>query len=664
VIPELGQFALILAVLLATAQWVLGLVGASKSHQRMMAMTQTAAIGQLVFVAISFAMLTQAFVTNDFSVAYVAAHSNSQLPLQYRYSAVWGGHEGSLLLWALVLAIWTAAVVAFSRSLPDRFRARVLGVMGFISLGFLIFILWLSNPFVRHLPAVPDGSDLNPLLQDFGLIIHPPMLYMGYVGFSVAFAFAIAALLDGRVDQNWVRWSRPWTNIAWAFLTVGVALGSWWAYYELGWGGWWFWDPVENASFMPWLVGAALIHSQAVTEKRGSFRNWTLLLAIAAFSLSLLGTFLVRSGVVVSVHAFATDPGRGSYILAFLAVVTGLALALFAWRAPKIEQGPTAQLLSREGLLLMNNVFLVGACVLVFVGTLFPLLVEIPLLQSLVGARKMSIGAPWFTFMFPFFLIPLMILLPFGPLSRWGKEELSTVWLQLRAVLALAVFIAAIAWILRAGMSAWAAGAVLLSSWVALGTVVWFLRRRRMQLRMGGEQYGMMFGHLGLAVFLIGAVLVEALRVQTDVRMQPGDTKTIAEYTFRFVKLDHYEGPNFVSDRAHFEITREGEPLTVLKPEKRRYLVSGQVMTEPGIRPGFTRDLFVSLGEPVDIETQAWAVRLQYKPFIRWVWLGAFMMAIGGVCTTLDRRFRRRVEADEPQQVAPVRPLSEAGALA
>jgi cytochrome c-type biogenesis protein CcmF len=639
--PELGQYALVLALLLAVAQSILPLLGAWKRNSTLMAMGASAAVGQFVFVALAFALLTYAFVVQDFSVAYVAANSNSQLPMYYRFSAVWGAHEGSLLLWAFVLASWTLAVTIFSGSLPETFRARVISVLGFIAFGFLLFILWLSNPFERHLPALTEGQDLNPLLQDFGLIIHPPMLYIGYVGFSVAFAFAIAALLEAKVDQQWVRFSRPWTNLAWAFLTAGIALGSWWAYYELGWGGWWFWDPVENASFMPWLIGTALIHSQAVTEKRGSFRNWTLLLAIAAFSLCLLGTFLVRSGVLVSVHAFASDPGRGSYILAFLALVIGGGLSLFAWRAPKIEQGKPARLMSREGLLLLNNVFLVGACALVFIGTLYPLLVEIPWMQSFLGTRKMSIGAPWFSMTFPWFVIPLMLLMPLGPFSRWGKETPSHWWLKLRLVLALAVLIGAIAWLAKAGMSAWSAGAVMLSAWAAFGTLAWF-RARRAQGSLSGEQIGMVLAHLGLAVWLLGAVLVETLREQTDVRMQAGDSKSIAGYIFKLTKVDHYEGPNFRADRAHFEIRRGDEVITTLKPEKRRYL-QGQVMTEAGIRPGLTRDLFVSLGEPLDQSGDVWAVRVQYKPFMRWVWGGALLMTLGGFAAALDRRLRARV---------------------
>ena len=649
-IPELGQVALVLALLLSLVQCILPLAGAALGKSRWMAVGLSAAVGQFVFVALAFGALTYAFVTQDFSVAYVAQNSNSALPIHYRYSAVWGAHEGSLLLWALVLASWTLAVAFFSTSLPERFRARVLGVLGFISVGFLLLLVWLSNPFLRHLPALADGNDLNPLLQDIGLIIHPPMLYVGYVGFSVAFAFAVAALIDGRVDQNWVRWSRPWTNVAWAFLTAGIALGSWWAYYELGWGGWWFWDPVENASFMPWLIGTALIHSQAVTEKRGSFRNWTLLLAIIAFSLSLLGTFLVRSGVLVSVHAFAADPERGSYILAFLGVVAGGALALFAARAPRIRAGEPAALLSRETLLLVNNLLLVAACAMVLLGTLAPLYADLFL------ARKLSVGAEYFGALFPLFSVPLLLLVAFGPLARWGREDARPLAQAMRLPLILAIVAALVTAVWLGGTSLKAILGVMLAAWVAAGTLVWLKRRRERKQPLTGESAGMLLAHLGLAVWVMGAVLVETLNIQTDVRMARDGTHTLAGYEFKLSGLDHYEGPNYIADKGTMEIRREGELIAVLHPEKRQYRAGGQVMTEAGIQPGVFRDLFVSLGEPMD-DGAAWAVRLQYKPFIRWVWAGAALMMLGGFMAALDRRFRARRTA---QDAVPSRPAAEA----
>jgi len=648
---ELGQVALLLAFLLAIVQGVFPLIGAWNGNARWMALGRSTAVGQFIMVFLAFLVLVHAFVVQDFSVSYVADNSNLKLPWYYRVSAVWGSHEGSLLLWQLILAGWTLAVAAFSSHLPERFVARVLAVMGWITVGFISFMIFTSNPFERYLPAPLDGHDLNPLLQDFGLIVHPPMLYMGYVGFSVAFAFAIAALLDGKVEEAWVRWSRPWTLVAWAFLTAGIALGSWWAYYELGWGGWWFWDPVENASFMPWLVGTALIHSQAVTEKRGTFRNWTLLLAISAFSLSLLGTFLVRSGVLTSVHAFANDPERGMYILAFLGIVVGGALTIFALRAHKIGLAPPAEMWSRETLLLANNVLLTTTCAMVLLGTLWPLAAES------LGMGKVSVGPPYFGLMFTLIVAPLVALIPFGPLVRWAGDAPSTTFALLRTSLIAAVTLGVVVFFLRDGWTWRALLGVSCAAWIALGTFV-FLRRRwqLMQGRkgwLGLEMAGMATAHLGVAVWLVGVVMVVAFGVERDVRMSPGDSTRIGEYEFRMTELTHREGPNFSADKAVIELWKGETQITTLKPEKRQYL-RGEVMTEAGIRPGLTGDLFVAMGEPLD-GGQAWSIRVQHKPYIRWVWFGAVLMLVGGLLAAAERRFRIPLKAREsaPAAAAP-----------
>jgi cytochrome c-type biogenesis protein CcmF len=648
-IPELGQFALILATLLAILQASLPLVGAQRGNAAWMALARPAAAGQFVFVAIAFALLTTAFVQQDFSVAYVAQNSNLLLPVPYRFSAVWGAHEGSLLLWVLILGLWTVAVAAFSRRLPEVVVARVLGVMGLVSLGFLLFTLLTSNPFLRHLPALADGRDLNPLLQDPGLIIHPPMLYTGYVGFAVAFAFAIAALLGGEMDQRWVRWSRPWTNAAWAFLTLGIALGSWWAYYELGWGGWWFWDPVENASFMPWLVGTALIHSQAVTEKRGSFRGWTLLLAIAAFSLSLLGTFIVRSGVLTSVHAFASDPERGLFILVFLAVVVGGSLALYAWRAPTVAKGKPFAAMSRETLILINNLLFSAAAAMVLIGTLSPLLFEA------MGWGKISVGPPYFGLQFMLLMAPVALLMPFGPFARWQREEAGRFAPLLRIALALAVIAVAAAWLLGEAFTVKSLFGIAAAVWVIVGTLQFVWRRWRQApggRRFTAEMGGMILGHLGLGVFVLGVLMVESTGIEKDLAMQPGDSTEIRGYTFRFEGVERLQGPNYVADRGTITIEHGGKPVAVLHPEKRGYASGGQIMTEAAIDPALSRDLYVALGEPLG-GGDAWAVRMYVKPFIRCIWLGALMMMLGGFVAAGDRRFRRELAADAEAADAP-----------
>ncbi|WP_454831251.1 heme lyase CcmF/NrfE family subunit [Pseudoxanthomonas wuyuanensis] len=641
-LPELGQITLILALLIATLQAALPLAGARRGHDSWMAVARPAAYAQLGLLALAFALLTYAFVTQDFSVKYVAENSNTLLPMVYRYSAVWGAHEGSLLLWVLVIAVWGSAVALFSRALPQVVMARVLGVIGLVSVGFLAFLIFTSNPFDRLLPAPLEGRDLNPLLQDPGLVIHPPMLYIGYVGFVVPFAFAIAALIDGHVDARWLRWTRPWTNIAWGFLTIGIALGSWWAYYELGWGGWWFWDPVENASFMPWLAGAALLHSQAVTEKRGSFRGWTLLLAIATFSLSLLGAFLVRSGVLTSVHSFAADPARGLFILIFLGLVIGGSLLLYALRAPRLEDGAPFAASSRETLLLANNVLLTSACGMVLLGTLYPLLADA------LGLGKISVGPPYFGLLFLILMAPLVLLLPFGPLTKWQREQPSRPLSMLAPWAALAVVAGIIAWFM-APQGQWkTAAGIAGASWVLLGTLRFVWTRLKANGRMTPEMLGMTLAHLGIAVFVVGALLVEAMNVQREMAMKPGQTVEIGRYAFRFESVDEKRGPNYLSELGHVQVLRNDRPLALLHPEKRAYASGGQVMTEAGIRPGLFGDVYVALGE--SLGDGAWAVRVHIKPFVRWIWLGAALMALGGFVTAADRRFTRHSAVEKRRQ--------------
>ena len=634
-LPEFGQIALLLALLVAAMQAVLPLVGAQRGMGPWMAVARPGAYAQLALVASAFAILTHAFVVQDFSVQYVAENSNSLLPWYYRYTAVWGAHEGSLLLWALILAVWTALVARFSQRLPDEVIARVLGVMGLISVGFLAFLIFTSNPFARLLPAAVEGRDLNPLLQDPGMIIHPPMLYLGYVGFSVPFAFAIAALLGGSIDARWLRWTRPWTNVAWAFLTIGIALGSWWAYYELGWGGWWFWDPVENASFMPWLAGTALLHSQAVTEKRGSFRGWTLLLAIAAFSLSLLGTFLVRSGVLTSVHAFAADPTRGLFVLIFLGIVIGGSLVLYALRAPSDDDDARFGTASRETLLLVNNLLLTSACAMVLLGTLYPLLADA------LGLGKISVGPPYFALLFVLLMAPLVLLLPFGPLTRWQREQPSRPLAMLVPWAGLALGIGIGAFFL-APSGAWKTAAGLAgSAWVLAGTARFVWTRVQAQgNRFTAEMLGMTLAHIGIAVFLVGALLTEGLSRQRELALAPGQTVELGHHAFRFDGVVRREGPNYVADRGTVQVLRDGHAIALMHPEKRSYASGGQVMTESAIDAGLTRDLYVALGEPLG--GGAWAVRVHVKPFVRWIWLGAVLMALGGFVTATDRRFRRK----------------------
>jgi len=641
-IPELGQFALALALCLAIAQAVVGIAGAARGNVVWMAASRPVAQGLFVFVAIAFGCLTYSFVANDFSVSYVASHSNSLLPLQYRIAGVWGGHEGSLLLWMLMLGVWMTAVTVFSRHLPDEMVARVLGVMGLVSIGFLTFMLFTSNPFLRLFPIPADGRDLNPLLQDPGMVMHPPMLYMGYVGFSVAFAFAIAALLAGRLDAAWARWSRPWTTVAWAFLTVGIALGSGWAYYELGWGGWWFWDPVENASFMPWLMGTALIHSLAVTEKRGGFRSWTVLLAIFAFALSLLGTFLVRSGVLTSVHAFATDPARGVFILVFLSIVIGGSLLLFASRTARIGLGGGFEPVSRESFLLTNNVLLATAAGSVLLGTLYPLALDA------LGLGKISVGPPYFDAVFSAVMAPALFLMGVGPLARWKNASVPDLAVRLRWAFGVSIVAALLLPFALGHWSALVSLGLLLAIWIAASGVVQLRERVRnaaggagIRARLGTTPrayYGMLLAHLGVAVFVVGVTLVKGYESERDVRMGPGDTVELGGYVFRFDGVREVNGPNYVASRAEIHVSRDGKTVTRMYPEKRVYRVQNQTMTEAAIDPGFTGDLYVSLGDSLGPTT--WVVRVQHKPFVDWIWGGCLLMALGGLLAASDRRYR------------------------
>ena len=639
-IPEIGHFALIVALTLAIAQATLSLAGAARRIPGFIAVARPAAQGLFVFVAIAFGCLAWSFYTSDFSVLNVANNSNSKLPTAYRIAATWGSHEGSLLLWVLMLSIWMLAVSAFSRSLPEEMVARILGVMGLVAVGFLSFMLFTSNPFERLLPAAAEGHDLNPLLQDPGMVFHPPMLYMGYVGFSVAFSFAISALLDGRLDATWARWSRPWTTAAWFFLTIGIALGSFWAYYELGWGGWWFWDPVENASFMPWLIGTALIHSLAVTEKRGAFKAWTVLLAIIAFSLSLLGTFLVRSGVLTSVHAFATDPKRGIFILCFLAAVIGGSLSLYAWRMNRVAPGARFELLSRESMLLANSVLLLVACGAVMLGTLYPLFLDA------LGLGKISVGPPYFDSVFMPLMAPAILLAGVGPLVAWRKGDAAQLVRRLRWV-AIAALLGALFVPLAFGRwSALTSVGLLLAFWIFAGTLTALIVRYRTKARLTPAFLGMLLAHAGIGVFVIGVTLVKSYESERDLRMAPGDSVMLGGYSFRFEGVREVTGPNYDAARGAVTVQRGGEIIARLAPEKRVYLVQRNPMTEAAINPGISRDLYVSLGEAVD--GGAWTVRIHVKPFVRWIWFGCLFMAFGGLLAASDRRYRavrRREEA-------------------
>ena len=639
-IPELGNFALILALCLALVQSIVPLVGFAKHSERLMAVAIPAARLQFACLVLSFLCLGWAFVARDFSVAYVANNSNSLLPLYYRISAVWGSHEGSLLLWALILGGWTTAVSIFRKNLPFGLASRVLAVMGIISIGFLLFLITTSSPFLRLLPAATEGHDLNPLLQDPGLIFHPPILYMGYVGMSVPFAFAIAALLEGKIDAVWTRWSRPWTLVAWMFLTLGITLGSWWSYYELGWGGWWFWDPVENASFMPWLAATALIHSLAVTEQRNTFKAWSLLLAIFAFSLSLLGTFLVRSGVLVSVHAFATDPARGIFILVFLAVVIGSALLLFAWRANSIISLGRFSALSRETLLLINNVLLFAASVTILFGTLYPLFLDA------LQLGKISVGPPYFDKVFVPLMLPLLLLLGFGPMTRWRQDTFSRVFQQLVKTMLLSALLGLAFILLMFGpASVPVTAGVVLAVWVIMSSLA-ALKNRILRSghfvsikKLPPAFIGMLIAHTGVGIFVIGVTLASAYEQSETVRLAAGESYTLANRRFELNQLQQIGGPNYQAEQATILVYRGDKLVATLHPEKRSYFSSGRPMTEAGIDGGPFRDLYVSLGEK--LEGGAWSVMLHYKPFVRWIWFGPLLMALGGMLAALDRRYRK-----------------------
>jgi cytochrome c-type biogenesis protein CcmF len=653
-IPEIGQFALILALTLAVILATLPQIGAARGIPQFIAIAKPAAQAQFLFVTIAFCCLGYSFITNDFSVLNVATNSNSRLPLHYRLAATWGSHEGSLLLWTFMLTLWMVAVTLFSKHLPDRIVARVLAVMATISVGFLLFMLLTSNPFQRLIPAAPDGRDLNPLLQDPAMVAHPPMLYMGYVGFSVVFAFAISALISGRLDATWARWSRPWTTVAWMFLTCGIALGSFWAYYELGWGGWWFWDPVENASFMPWLVGTALIHSLAVTEKRGGFKSWTVLMAIAAFSLSLLGTFLVRSGVLTSVHAFANDPKRGIFILAFLTLVIGGSLALYAWRAKQVGLGSKFELLSRESLLLTNNVLLTVAAGSVLLGTLYPLFIDA------LNLGKLSVGPPYFNTVFVPLMAPAMFLIGVGPIARWKQAKLPELAVRLRWAFALSLISGVLLPFVIGGWQWRASLGLLLAVWIVATVVqnVWsrlrtgsagstFIEKVRTPAR---SFYGMHLAHLGVAVFVAGVTVVTSYQTEKDVRMRIGDSVTAGGYEFRLDNVSQLRGPNYEAVRADIQVTQRGALVTTMHPEKRAFIAAQNVTSETAIDRSIFRDLYLSLGDQV--EGGGWTVRVYHKPLVNWIWGGALLMALGGAFAVTDRRYALQARKQAAQSVA------------
>jgi cytochrome c-type biogenesis protein CcmF len=639
-IPELGHFALILALVLAAAQTVFGLVGAARGNARWQAAVRPAVAGQFVLISTAIGALVYAFVTFDFSVIYVANNANSALPTFYRVAALWGAHEGSMVLWAWMIAVWTLAVAVASRNLPTSFASRVLGILGFVNFGFLLFTLCTSNPFERILPAPADGRDLNPVLQDPALAIHPPLLYMGYVGLSVAFAFACAAMLEGKLDQVWARWTRPWTTLAWSFLSVGIALGSWWAYYELGWGGYWFWDPVENASFMPWLVGTALIHSLAATEKRGLFKSWTLLLSILAFSLSLLGTFLVRSGVLTSVHSFAADPARGMFILGFLVVVIGGALSLYAWRAPMLKSPAGFEPTAREAFLLYNNILLVCAAAMVLVGTLAPLI------SDALRMPEISIGQPWYDGMFPVFMLPLMALVSIGIHAAWKRGQLGKQRLRILGGFVVAGIAGTLLVYAGYGPGKWLTPfGVVMGVWIIVSSLFDPVDRLRRRLTLPRAVIGMTIAHIGLGIGVLAISTVESYTVERDAAMAPGETLVLGRFAYRFDSLEQAEGPNYDAVRGQFTVFKDGQPVAQLHPERRSYWVQRMPLTEAGIDSLWNMDLFVALRE--DVGGGRWSVRAQLRPLVDYVWLAAAIMAFGGLLAATDRRYRTRPVADE-----------------
>ncbi|MGB1580161.1 MAG: heme lyase CcmF/NrfE family subunit [Nevskiales bacterium] len=637
-ISELGHYVVCLALSISILQASLPLLGRAFGRPDWQLIARPAAYTQCLLVLLAFVALSYCFVVNDFSVAYVATNSNTDLPLAYRLAAVWGAHEGSLLLWVLMLSLWTVAVAIFSKQLPDDLVYLILALLAAVSVGFLLFMIGTSNPFDRQYPPAAEGRDLNPLLQDPGLIIHPPMLYMGYVGFSVAFAFALAALISGRMDTAWARWTRPWTTMAWAFLTLGIVLGSWWAYNELGWGGWWFWDPVENASFMPWLVGTALIHSLAVTEQRAAFKGWTLLLAITAFAMSLLGTFLVRSGVLVSVHAFATDPARGVYILSFFAIVVGGSLLLYAIRAPKFATGGVVQLLSREGFLLLNNIFLVVAAAAVLIGTLYPLFADA------FNLGKLSVGPPYFNSVFVPLTLPLILLVGCAAALRWKGDSFSALWQRLKWPAITAIIIGAVLpWAFQGQGSIAVMAACILGAWAISTSLLELWRRKRTTGRIPMAIWGMSMAHLGLGVFVIGVTLVSQYSQESDVRLDPGQTAELAGFSFTLNGVQQAAGPNYDAQVGSVEVRKNDTQIALLKPEKRLYRAQGSSMTESGVHARLHRDLYVVLGEPLGGDS--WSLRIYYRPFMRCVWLGGLLMMLGGILAVCDRRYRLKTQA-------------------
>ncbi|MGX2985806.1 heme lyase CcmF/NrfE family subunit [Ursidibacter sp. B-7004-1] len=646
-IAELGNYALALSLALSILLAILPLVGAEKGNITLMSLARPMTWATFLALSISFGSLFYLFAVNDFSVQYVVNNSNSLLPLEYRLSAVWGSHEGSLLLWIWLLSLWSVAVATFSRQMPDEAVARVLGIMGLISIGFLIFILFTSNPFDRTFPDFPaDGRELNPMLQDVGLIFHPPLLYMGYVGFSVAFAFAIASLMTGRLDTAWARWSRPWTTAAWVFLTLGIVLGSWWAYYELGWGGWWFWDPVENASLMPWIAGTALIHSLAVTEKRSTFKAWTVLLAILAFSLCLLGTFLVRSGILVSVHAFASDPTRGLYILAYLVIVIGGSLLLYAYQGSKIKSLDNSERYSRESMLLLNNVLLMAFLSVVFLGTI------LPLIHKQIGLGTISIGAPFFDQMFMILMAPFAFLLGIGPLVKWRRDQISAIRIPvLISLLLMAILGFALPYLFDNRITVSAVLGTMMSIFIVLLSLYELHQRATHRNRfltgifkLSRSHWGMVLAHLGVAMTVFGIAFSQNFSIEKDVRMNVGDTVQILDYNFTFKGIRDSNGANYIGGTADIEITQNGQYEATLHAEKRFYNVSKMGMTEAAIDWGFTRDLYAALGER--LEDGSWGLRLYYKPFIRWIWFGGLFMALGGLLCMMDKRYRLKIKTN------------------
>lgn len=644
-IAELGNYALALALAISVLLAILPIWGAEKQNSTLIALARPMTWAMFLVLTISFGSLFYLFAVNDFTVQYVVNNTNSSLPLQYRLSAVWGAHEGSLLLWVWLLSLWSVGVAAFTRKMPEDAVARVLGLMGLISIGFLVFVIFTSNPFDRTFPNFPvDGRELNPMLQDVGLIFHPPLLYMGYVGFSVAFAFAIASLMTGRLDTAWARWSRPWTMAAWVFLTLGIVLGSWWAYYELGWGGWWFWDPVENASLMPWIAGTALIHSLAVTEKRGTFKAWTVLLAILAFSLCLVGTFLVRSGILVSVHAFASDPTRGLYILAYLVIVVGGSLLLYAFKGSQIKSLDNYERYSRESMLLINNILLMAFLSVVFLGTL------LPLIHKQIGLGTISIGAPFFDQMFMILMVPFAFVLGIGPLVKWRRDQVSAIRKPvIIALIIMALLGFGLPSLFRNMMTVSVVLGTMMSVFIVLLSLYELQQRATHRhtffegiFKLSRSHWGMVLAHLGVAMTVFGIAFSQNFSVERDVRMNVGDKAQIVDYQFEFKGIKITDGANYQGGTAELEITRSGKYEATLNAEKRFYNVSRMGMTEAAIDWGFSRDLYAALGEKLD--DNSWAVRLYYKPFIRWIWIGGLFMALGGLLCMMDKRYRLRVE--------------------